>query len=251
MILNEGIIETTPGGRVALMGPRVENRGTIKADGGAVILATGHLFLVDVFGDGLVQFGTALTSVANGSSVSAPVVQMGDIRVGNGTVLLRRTNPTSLVGTLNSIPVAQIANQAVVLPGGAVAFVGSSGEDIHVGAPTWLHSVASAGGPLTLASAADVGKLGGGLIDVSPSIPFPVPPPQASNPAACPRLRARYRLRRMWLGWRSSIVSPAFQGFGPGMRSTTTQAIRNRTSAVQPPFTRPLSDEAPYQWHSL
>ena len=57
-ISNQGVINA-PGGRVALLAPHVENTGTISANGGVVVLATGQIFLVDLFGDGLIQVATA------------------------------------------------------------------------------------------------------------------------------------------------------------------------------------------------
>jgi hypothetical protein len=113
---------------------------------------------------------------------SANVTQIGTLEVGSGTVLVRRAfGPASLVGTLNSIPIADYADQAVSLPGGAVAFIGATAAQPSARIdPNWIKPASGTGG--------------GGVIDASPIYGFPaasasaalaapafVPPVQSQN----------------------------------------------------------------------
>jgi filamentous hemagglutinin family protein len=153
-ITNRGHITAEQGGNVLLLAPTVVNQGTITAQAGTIVLATGRAFLVDLFGDGLVQFATAAVS----GLPSARVTQIGNLEVGSGTVLVRRVVGTSsLVGTLNSVPVDEVASTAVMLPGGAVAFVGASREVTATIDISWIKPTDNGGG---------------GVIDPSPVFGF-------------------------------------------------------------------------------
>lgn len=134
-ISNQGVINA-PGGRVALLAPHVENTGTISANGGVVVLGTGQIFLIDLFGDGLIQVATAHQQ---GGPFGDLVHNMGDIRVGSGIALVRSL-PQLLQGSVNSVNVTNLANSAVLLPGGTVAFVGATANAVQSSAPTWLGS---------------------------------------------------------------------------------------------------------------
>jgi filamentous hemagglutinin family protein len=167
-IVNQGTITAAAGGNVLLLAPGVVNQGTIRANGGKIVLATGRAFLVDLFGDGLVQVATAAVA----GPPSANVTQIGTLGVGSGTVLVRRAfGPASLVGTLNSIPIADYADQAVSLPGGAVAFIGASATQPSAQIdPNWIKPASGSGG--------------GGIIDASPIYGFPAASVSASASAA-------------------------------------------------------------------
>jgi filamentous hemagglutinin family protein len=150
-ILNQGTITADPGGSVLLLAPGVVNQGTISAKGGSIVLATGRAFLVDLFGDGLVQIATAAVT----GQPSGGITQIGHLEVGAGTVLVRRAfGAASLVGTLNAIPVSELASQAISLPGGAIAFVGASSPPTATLNPNWIKPSTGSGG--------------GGIIDASP-----------------------------------------------------------------------------------
>jgi filamentous hemagglutinin family protein len=166
-ISNQGTINA-PGGRVALLAPHVENTGTISANGGVVVLATGQIFLIDLFGDGLIQVATAHRQGAFGDLVH----NMGDIRVGTGVALVRSL-PQLLQGSVNSVNVANLANTAVLLPGGTVAFVGAPASAVQSSAPTWLGS-----GVLYVGTTFQ----GAGIIDATPTYSFQ-PPSAGSVPA--------------------------------------------------------------------
>jgi filamentous hemagglutinin family protein len=161
-ISNQGLITTSDGGRVALLGPHVENTGTIAANGGVVVLATGQIFLVDLFGDGLVQVASARVQ---GPPFGDIVHNIGDIRVGSGTVLVRSL-PQFLQGSVNLVNVADLASRAVILPGGAVAFVGSAAGSLHSAYPAWLGPALVSVGPMLH---------GAGIIDATPTYSFQAP----------------------------------------------------------------------------
>jgi filamentous hemagglutinin family protein len=151
-LINLGQISTAPRGNVLLLAPSVSNQGSISAPDGRVVLASGRAFLVDLFGDGLVHVATAAVS----GPPSAPVNQVGNIEVGKGTLLVRRAFAAdALVGTLNNIPIADIANRAVILRGGAVAFVGASAKPTVSESSAWIKPGSDGGG--------------GGIIDSSPT----------------------------------------------------------------------------------
>jgi filamentous hemagglutinin family protein len=55
-ILNQGTINTMPGGVVALIAPRVVNNGTITANSGSVLFAAANQVSLDFKGDGLINY---------------------------------------------------------------------------------------------------------------------------------------------------------------------------------------------------
>lgn len=175
-IVNQGSITAAPGGDVLLLAPRVTNTGSIRADEGRVVLATGRAFLIDVFGDGLLQVATDAVA----GLPSPALTQVGSIEVGSGTLLVRRAlGVAALAGTLNGVPIAERAHDAVSLPGGAVAFVGKAKRPTANVDARWIKPIAVDGG--------------GGVIDASPvyslftpapvvgDIPAPVPPTEAQS----------------------------------------------------------------------
>jgi filamentous hemagglutinin family protein len=166
-VLNQGSITAAPGGNVVLLAPRVSNTGSIRADHGRVVLATGRAFLIDVFGDGLLQVAT--DAVAGLPSPS--ITQLGSIEVGSGTLLVRRAlGIGALQGTLNGATLSERANEAVSLPGGAVAFVGKANRPTANVDARWIKPVTVDGG--------------GGVIDASPVYSLFSPAPVlGENPA--------------------------------------------------------------------
>jgi filamentous hemagglutinin family protein len=202
-IANHGVITVTDGGRVALLGPSVENTGTISANRGVVVLASGQVFLVDLFGDGLVQVAAA--------RVSAPyfgdtVTNVGNLQVGAGTVLVRsRLQPVQ--GNINSTSIANLASSTVVLPGGTIAFVGDVAGGVQSAAPTWLVAV----GPQFQ---------GAGVIDATPTYSFQ---PVAALPSGS-----------------SSIGGPADNAAAVDLAQTTSVGWQN-SIAFRKPSAIPMS----------
>jgi filamentous hemagglutinin family protein len=223
-ILNQGQIAAAPGGFVALLGARVENRGSITAEGGTVVLGGGDVFTVDVTADGLIK--VALGRVQRFGPPPLPVARMGDVRVGDGMVLMRRADAAQLTGTLNAVPVEQVADSATLLEGGAVLLVG----------PPSGARVAEA-----RATNEDPGRpSGGGVVDVSPmySLGFAarvVPPPSGPVPQPHSGLTAFNRLRDQTPPW-SLGVPDRMSGWGSvprGAIQSTQATTEGEANAVQ------------------
>lgn len=99
-IINDGTINVGGGtakenGLAALISPRVENNGVIAAKLGKVQLAAGDTFVLDTFGDGLINLAVAadVTKERNivdseGNKVAAGVSNTGEINADGGTVYM-------------------------------------------------------------------------------------------------------------------------------------------------------------------
>ncbi|NTU92098.1 MAG: filamentous hemagglutinin N-terminal domain-containing protein, partial [Chlorobiaceae bacterium] len=81
-VLNQGSIETGKGGVVALIAPKVTNEGTVKAEGGSALLASGNRVTVDFGGDGLISY------VIDQGAVDAQVSNSGLIRTDGGMAVM-------------------------------------------------------------------------------------------------------------------------------------------------------------------
>ncbi|OAL76779.1 filamentous hemagglutinin [Acinetobacter sp. SFB] len=92
MVLNQGSINTTDGGFVALLGANVSNQGVIAAKLGTVALAAGKAMTLDVAGDKL------LNIVVNQDVVNALVENGGLIQANGGQVLMTTQTAGSLLG---------------------------------------------------------------------------------------------------------------------------------------------------------
>jgi filamentous hemagglutinin family protein len=64
-IINNGLISAKDSGIVALVAPWVENNGVITANLGKVYLSSGSAFVLDMYGDSLINFGSS-PAVQNG-----------------------------------------------------------------------------------------------------------------------------------------------------------------------------------------
>ena len=60
-VINEGFVNVAQGGFAVLSAAAVENKGTIVAQGGTVVLAGTPTFTLDFFGDGLLKFASTGT----------------------------------------------------------------------------------------------------------------------------------------------------------------------------------------------
>ncbi|MCE1274366.1 MAG: filamentous hemagglutinin N-terminal domain-containing protein, partial [Chlorobiales bacterium] len=81
-VLNQGSIETGKGGVVALIAPKVTNEGTVKAENGSALLASGNRVTVDFGGDGLISY------VIDQGAVEAQVSNSGLIRTDGGMAVM-------------------------------------------------------------------------------------------------------------------------------------------------------------------
>jgi filamentous hemagglutinin family protein len=79
-IVNEGMISASPEGFVALFAPFIENRGSILAQAGKVILAAAERVTLDFTGDGLIQFSV------DGDLKEALIENYGKIEAAGGAV---------------------------------------------------------------------------------------------------------------------------------------------------------------------
>jgi len=79
-IVNEGMISASPEGFVALFAPFIENRGSIFAQAGKVVLAAAERVTLDFMGDGLIQF------TVDGDLKEALIENYGKIEAAGGAV---------------------------------------------------------------------------------------------------------------------------------------------------------------------
>lgn len=122
---NQGIIKTTDGGVVALIGESVSNSGTITTLNGTTALAAGKTVALDFKGDGLMEV-TVSESVLN-----AQITNKGAIQADGGRVILTATAAGHLIDTVinqEGIIRAQgltARNGEIILEGGYVAQTGT------------------------------------------------------------------------------------------------------------------------------
>ncbi|MFA6501721.1 MAG: filamentous hemagglutinin N-terminal domain-containing protein, partial [Parachlamydiales bacterium] len=81
-IVNEGNISVSPEGFIALFAPIIQNKGSILAHAGKVVLASSEKVAIDFSGDGLIQF------TAEGDLEKALIENYGNIEAANGAVEL-------------------------------------------------------------------------------------------------------------------------------------------------------------------
>ena len=82
LIVNEGLIQASPEGFVALMAPIIQNKGTIAARAGRIVLASAERVTLDFSGDGLLQF------TVDGELKNALIENYGQIDATSGEVHL-------------------------------------------------------------------------------------------------------------------------------------------------------------------
>ncbi|MBS0627354.1 MAG: filamentous hemagglutinin N-terminal domain-containing protein, partial [Verrucomicrobia bacterium] len=81
-ITNEGMISASPEGFVTILAPFIENRGSISARAGKVVLAAAERVTLDFSGDGLIQF------TIDGDLKQALIENYGSIEAASGSVEL-------------------------------------------------------------------------------------------------------------------------------------------------------------------
>jgi hypothetical protein len=111
-IVNRGTLNVADGGLLALVAPGVENSGTINARFGRVTLASGTHFIVDLYGDGLINLGVRYV-YRDSDSYVPPIVQSiensGQINAQGGTVVMNiksaqdvLSNVVNMSGVINA-----------------------------------------------------------------------------------------------------------------------------------------------------
>ncbi len=93
-IINNGMITVADTGMVALVAPGVENNGIIQANLGKVALASGTAFVLDMYGDGLINFGN------NAPAQSGYVKNAGKIIADGGKVYLTANSAAQAVDSV-------------------------------------------------------------------------------------------------------------------------------------------------------
>ena len=92
-IVNQGILNATNSGLIALIAPHVRNDGVIQARLGKVTLASGDTFALDLYGDTLVSLALSADNVgkmvdATGKPVNSLIDQAGTINAPGGKIVL-------------------------------------------------------------------------------------------------------------------------------------------------------------------
>jgi hypothetical protein len=128
-IINNGLISVLDSGIVALVGPGVENNGIIQANLGKVYLSSGAAFVLDMYGDSLINFGSS-PAVQNGY-----VSNTGTITATGGKVYMTANsaagvldNVISMSGTIQATTASTGAHGQIILNGGHAGTVKVSGK---------------------------------------------------------------------------------------------------------------------------
>ncbi|RFU48326.1 filamentous hemagglutinin N-terminal domain-containing protein [Paraburkholderia sp. DHOC27] len=117
-VVNQGAIQATSGGTVALLGAQVDNSGTVSAKLGTVALGAGGDITLDFAGDGLTMLKI------NGPAAQALVQNSGTLAADGGQVLMSVQSADALAATvLNQTGIVQAQSLAernghIVLDGG-------------------------------------------------------------------------------------------------------------------------------------
>lgn len=138
-VVNEGTIKAADYGLVALVGSGVSNDGTIQANLGNVVLASGEKFTFDLYGDQLVNF-TVDSPIQHtpldrhGKPLKNAVNNSGTIIADGGTVRMTASaargvvdNVVNMSGIVQARSVKQI-NGEIILSGGDEGIVQVSGK---------------------------------------------------------------------------------------------------------------------------
>ena len=119
VVLNQGSINASGGGYVALLGGSVSNQGVITASLGAVAMAAGTAVTLDIAGDGL------LSVVVNQGAVNALVQNGGMIQASGGQVMLTTQAAGQLLKTaVNNTGV--IEAQTIGVRRGVISLLGDT-----------------------------------------------------------------------------------------------------------------------------
>lgn len=124
-VRNQGQLHAAEGGFVSLIGARVTNEGSIRADAGSVSLAAGSAVLLDVAADGLVQ------ARVDQAALQALVHNAGMIQADGGAVFLTAKAKEALLATVvnNS---GRVQAQSVGLRNGRIVLDGGDSGVVSV-----------------------------------------------------------------------------------------------------------------------
>lgn len=171
-IRNLGHISVPDGGHIALVAPVIENRGSISAPGGAVIMAAGSAVDLDLGGQGLVSLRV------NRGALDAAVTNGGIVSASGGKVVMTAKG-------LDDLSRAAVNNEGIIeakgltRAGGRILLGGGAGTDVRNSGLLDVSASAGEGGVITLegetialtqgARLDATGMSGGGTIQVGGS----------------------------------------------------------------------------------
>jgi filamentous hemagglutinin family protein len=120
-ILNEGTITAAEGGLIGLVAPWVENRGTLEATLGKVVIAAGDTFTLDLYGDQLVELAISDEHAERIFGVEAS----GHIDAAGGEVILMTASAAgaavgsvlNIDGLVEAQSIAEVDGRIVLLGG--------------------------------------------------------------------------------------------------------------------------------------
>lgn len=127
-IINNGNITVADSGIVALVGPNVINNGIIIANLGKVQLSTGGAFVLDLNGDGLINFGSN-SPIANGSVANNNLIKAtgGKVYMTANAAAGILDNVVSMNGTIEATTATTGKNGEIILNGGSSGVTHISG----------------------------------------------------------------------------------------------------------------------------
>lgn len=135
-VINQGTITARDGGLVALVAPGVENSGIIQAKRGRVILGAGNTYTVDLYGDGLINFGvdaniTKRAKDSNSNELRNAVTNSGKIIANGGTVVMTVRAAKNVVE--HSINMSGIVEaKSVYQRGGVIVLDGGNHSSVKI-----------------------------------------------------------------------------------------------------------------------
>ncbi|MBC8790802.1 MAG: hypothetical protein C6Y20_04270 [Tagaea sp. CACIAM 22H2] len=123
-VINEGFVNVAQGGFAVLSAAAVENKGTIVAQGGTVVLAGTPTFTLDFFGDGLLKFASTGTVNQAPAGANALVENSGTVQANGGRVLMTARAARDVINNVINVTgivearSARIENGEIVIDGG-------------------------------------------------------------------------------------------------------------------------------------
>ncbi|HEV2614863.1 MAG TPA: filamentous hemagglutinin N-terminal domain-containing protein [Gammaproteobacteria bacterium] len=179
-VINNGTITIADTGMAALVGPMVANNGTITAYLGKVALSTGSAFVLDMYGDNLINFGTS-APIADGSVSNAGTITAtgGKVYMTANTASQVVENVISMSGTIEAATATTGQHGEIILNGGTAGTTKVSGTLRARGG-----HIETSGHVLIIDATAVIDAAGGSWL-IDPSDIAIVPGLGCTNIAAC------------------------------------------------------------------
>ncbi|MGJ7580575.1 YDG domain-containing protein [Variovorax sp. RHLX14] len=159
-VVNKGNIQTSAGGVVVLMAPKVSNSGTISTPGGSTALAAGDTVNLDFVGDGLIS-----VKVERGA-LDAAAENSGSISAAGGLVALTARGADALLGSVVN-NTGTIEARGLVARNGRILLDGdAAGGSTHVSGTLDASSATGKGGSIVV-TGQSIALDGGATLDAS------------------------------------------------------------------------------------